>query len=105
MTELKPLGVIREIIIEAGLEMSYAYDDLVFVGNSLLIIRFATDSAQKIELFFNRDIEEEAKEEIGAKIIKGSLRRKINCVNCGHFTLKEDQENEQLTINFFEAES
>ena len=77
MTELieKPLGKITAILADLGLEVTYAYDDLVFVQHSAFLLQF-TDNPAALKLFTNTEcVPEEAataeKQIIGAHAAAG----------------------------------
>jgi len=55
---LKPLGTVREILESAGMGLSYAYEDLVFLEHNGFLLQF-TDRSQEVLIHIN----EEAKEE------------------------------------------
>ncbi len=57
MEEAKPLGKITAILADLGLEVTYAYDDLVFVQHSAFLLRFAHDPAE-VDLFCHADCNE-----------------------------------------------
>lgn len=54
MTEAKPLGKITAILADLGLEVTYAYDDLVFVQHSAFLLQF-TDEPNTLKLFANSE--------------------------------------------------
>jgi hypothetical protein len=40
---LKPLGKVRELVESAGMAISYAYDDLVFLDHNAFLLQFDED--------------------------------------------------------------
>jgi hypothetical protein len=98
----RPLGIIKEIINETGLDITYAYDDLVFAEHSLLIVKFCDDTPSSIEVYFNKDCEDSARSEFMEKIIEESGRRNFTAIEKGEFTLKDAAEEENLEITFYE---
>jgi hypothetical protein len=40
---LKPLGKVRELVEAAGMAISYAYDDLVFLDHNAFLLQFDED--------------------------------------------------------------
>ena len=102
---LRPLGLVKEMLNKCGLEITYAYDDLVFVEHSLFIVRFNDETPSLIELFFNKDCEEKNKKEILDKLKKESKGTDISPNYRGTFKLEEDKKNENLKITFLEEKS
>ena len=50
----RPLGYVMEILESVGLPVSYSYDDLVFVENNSLLIKFNDEEAKQLHLYFNK---------------------------------------------------
>ncbi len=94
----RALGVVKEILEEAGYELSYAYDDLVFADNTAFLIQF-DEKNHELNLFFNKDcynnkilgIEEQLKKSFNKKGFYVDFK--------GFFTLVE-KENEELELKF-----
>lgn len=40
---LKKLGVVKDIVESAGMEITHVYEDLVFLNHNALILQFAGD--------------------------------------------------------------
>src|SRR5512138_1076908 len=100
--KIRPIGIVREIINESGLEITYAYDDLLFIENSILIIKFDDDDPSKIGIYFSVDCDEMTGKDLFAKIKKSSLLRKMTAESLGKFRMEEDAGNEIINIEFIE---
>lgn len=57
--DLKPLGVVKEIIEDAGMSISYAYEDLVFIEHNAFLLQF-TDNNSKLLIHVNSDADASA---------------------------------------------
>lgn len=57
--QLKPLGIVREIVESAGMWISYAYDDLVFLEHNAFLLQF---TANDRELLVHTNMEAEPSE-------------------------------------------
>jgi hypothetical protein len=55
---LKPLGIVKEITDSVGIEVSYVYDDLVFVDHNAFFFQF-TDKNNAVVLHVNKDADEQ----------------------------------------------
>lgn len=51
---LRPLGVVKGIIESAGMGVSYAYEDLIFVDHNAFLLQF-TDSAEEVLIHINAE--------------------------------------------------
>ena len=53
---LKPLGIVKTIVEAAGMGISYAYDDLVFLDHNAFLLQF-TDNDKEILIHTNSEAE------------------------------------------------
>ncbi|MDG4474949.1 hypothetical protein [Thiovibrio frasassiensis] len=54
---LKPLGKVKTIVEAAGMGISYAYDDLVFLEHNSFLLQF-TDNDHEIMIHVNSEADE-----------------------------------------------
>lgn len=94
----RPLSLIMEITSAVGLEVTYEYDDLVFVSHNIFIYRF-TESGREVEIFFNIDCEPHAEKRIVETLVPAAKAKGIILSHRGHYTLSE-AEGENITIAF-----
>jgi hypothetical protein len=98
----RPLGKVMELASSTGLEVTYAFDDLVFSEHSLFIIRFDKKNETLIHVYFNRDCEENTAKEIWQTLFNGALKQKLKINNSGKFQITPKIESEEMDIEFFE---
>jgi len=100
MTEAtaKPLGKITALLADLGLEVTYAYDDLVFVQHSAFLLQF-TEQPRTMELFTNSECHPGEANLMIYKIIDSFKRDGFTVVPGGHFTLTQGEE-QTLEIEF-----
>lgn len=72
-TELKPLWRAKNMINDVDLEVTYEYDDLVFVKNNPFLLRFDLEDVSKIYVHFNVDCESDAVESL-SKVLEISAQ-------------------------------
>jgi len=97
MTE-KPLGKITAILADLGLEVTYAYDDLVFVQHSAFMIQFMDESA-KLKMFINTECEPETADSVAANVVAAIEKEGFELTLAGRFFLTPN-EDETLNIEF-----
>ncbi|ACN15212.1 hypothetical protein HRM2_21140 [Desulforapulum autotrophicum HRM2] len=97
---LSPLSLMMEITNAAGLEVTYQYDDLVFVSHNLFIYKF-TETGRKVDIFFNKDCEADAEQRLMKTLLVAAEDKGITLSKQGHYTLSETDE-ENISINFLE---
>ncbi|MBU2537685.1 MAG: hypothetical protein KKH22_04550 [Proteobacteria bacterium] len=54
---LKPLGMVKTIVEAAGMGISYAYDDLVFLDHNSFLLQFA-DNGGEVTIHVNSEADE-----------------------------------------------
>jgi hypothetical protein len=97
MTE-KPLGKITAILADLGLEVTYAYDDLVFVQHSAFMIQF-TDVPEKLKMFINTECEPETADSVAANVVTAFEKEGFDLILTGRYFLTPN-EDETLNIEF-----
>ena len=97
----RPLAEVKMMLEETGNDVSYAYDDLVFVEHTAFLIQFDDEKPENLKLYFNTDINEEEHAPIEQNLIPAAKKRKLNLLNSGYFSLKQKEDSEELQILFF----
>ena len=64
----KPLGKITALLADLGLEVTYAYDDLVFVQHSAFLLQF-TDKRNLLKLYTNSACDPKEANNIACNIV------------------------------------
>lgn len=90
----------KEIVEECGLKITYAYDDLVFIEHNPFLIRFDDEKTNNLFLFFNRDCEPDAAQELERKLKEASGARQMTITCGGRYELTPKEENEEIEIRF-----
>jgi hypothetical protein len=96
----RPLGEVRDIVQTTGLDISYAYDDLLFSDNSVFILRFDNDVDKKMYLYFNSDCNS-----VEAGILEKRLKTAgkiggFEISKAGLFTLEQLSDKEEIQVKF-----
>jgi hypothetical protein len=97
-----PLGKVRDIVQSTGLDISYAYDDLVFSDHSVFILRFDKEKPEKLYLYFNEDCNREEAEILEKSLVGGGKIGGFDVINSGLFSVEQVGEKEELEIKFIE---
>jgi len=98
--KIRPLGEVRDIVQSTGLDISYAYDDLVFSDHSAFIIRFDTEIEKKLHLYFNSDCNTDELKILENKLIAACKVSGFEIVNSGIFSVDQLEEKEEIQIKF-----
>jgi hypothetical protein len=96
----RPLGKIDNIVKSTGLEMSYAYDDLVFSDHSVFILRFDDKLTSHLHLYFNADCNRKEALLFENQLRKASEIEGFFIETLGSFTLNQLEGKNEVEIHF-----
>ena len=100
--DYRPLGVVKELIEEVGAEVSYVYEDLIFIKHNHFLLQFG--KVGEVLFFYANDEMEPKDSVIQYEIIKKNGAEKgLTVVDQGRYILTAN-ENEELTLKFLEKE-
>ncbi|HPR85593.1 MAG TPA: hypothetical protein PLG33_06055 [Prolixibacteraceae bacterium] len=95
----RDLEMVRSAIKEAtDLDITYAYDDLVFPEHVAFLIQYAPDSDKKMFCFFHVDCFPQSKREIFEQLTVSFQKRGCELSDKGSFSLA--QKGEEFEIRF-----
>jgi len=97
---LKQLGVVKNIVESAGMGISYAYDDLVFIDHNAFLLQF-TDNNSELMIHVNSEVDESA---IQADIIRlkaEATAKKMSLRGGNKYTLSQG-DDENIRLEFIE---
>ena len=100
---LRPLYRVNELAQAVGQEITYAYDDLVFISHSDVLIQFVGGDEDPLNLYLHQDLDSKvfgatkAKYEINAKQQGTTLQYK------GRFSMNPKEGCEEIDLQFFPA--
>ena len=94
----RPLGLVTALLADCGLEVTYAYDDLVFVQHSAFLLQF-TDEPKSLKMYINTECEQAVAEEVGQKIIDAHAEKAFSVMSAGKFTVSQN-EDETIDLTF-----
>jgi hypothetical protein len=95
---LKPLGIVKTIVEAAGMGISYAYDDLVFLDHNAFLLQF-TDNDQEILIHANREAEGGEINDSVAKLKNAAVAQGMTFMDGGLYTLTQ-LDDENIRIEF-----
>ena len=99
-TSLRPLGTVIQLLEELGHEVTYAYDDLVFVNHNGFLLQFE-NSGPALNLFFNQNFPQNETESVEQSIIPAGDKFGLSIITKGRYSITE-KDNENVQIEFFE---
>lgn len=99
----RPLGIITEVIEQMDLEVTYAYDDLVFISHNAFLLRMG-DKGQTVHLYFNEESEADKRDMMQDELTRLAVARGLEIVYSGTYKM-QTREDEQLDIHFYEVQA
>lgn len=97
--KFRNLEVVREIVKEAtGLDITYAYDDLVFPEHMAFLIQFDDNNDKNLYCYFHSDCNPVDKTKLFNQISEVSSQKDFAIENNGIFKLH--QKGEEVEIRF-----
>lgn len=98
--EFKPLGIVKEIIEACGTNISYMYDDLIFIEHNPYMVQFSDSGEREFYVFFNENIESEPCAELKLKMVAEGKLREFKVIFKGYYKMVPDEEKEEFKIEF-----
>ena len=101
--QYRPLGVVKEMLEQIGIEVTYAYEDLVFIKDNHFLLQFGPVGET---LFFRANVETEPGEaqQLFAAILPVAKAQGINLIQRGRYRVSAS-EGENLSLQFFDEAS
>lgn len=99
----RPLGHIREMINALGLEVTYIYDDLVYVEHNAFLLQMG-ESGEKIFLYFNTESDPAERDSITGQLEKAGQARELSIQRKGTFTMSQVPDEERIEMVFLDGE-
>ena len=96
--KFRPLGIAKEIIQSAGMEVTYTYDDLVFIEHNPIIVQFDDKNKKNLIIYFNVDCEDSAAEKIEKKLNDAATEREFTITISGEFEIAQKKGVEEIEI-------
>lgn len=98
---LYELEKVRFIIKDAcGLDIAYAYDNLVFAEHGLLLIQFVDKAGCKLDCWFNHEILETEEINIFDSLVKTASLNNAVITYKGRFSMKQKSDSDEIDIEF-----
>ena len=99
--ELYELEKVRFIIKDAcGLDIAFAYDNLVFAEHGLFLIQFLDFEGSRLACWFNNEIIETEEIRMFDSLAKTSSLNNTKIIYNGRFSMKQKKGKENIDIEF-----
>ena len=86
----------------SGLDIAYAYEDLVFSEHGIFIFQFDAKNANIFYCWFNKDCVENDRISLLNSLVKSAVLNKVEVIYKGKYEMIQ-KEDEQISVNFINA--
>ncbi len=100
---LKPLGIIKEMLGNIGLEVTYAYDDLVFVEHNAFLLRMGK-SGEDIRLYFNTNSSKDKRNDITNLLLECGRQYRFQIDRKGTYSIQQTEDQDEFQLRLFEGQ-
>jgi hypothetical protein len=97
---LRPLGLATEIIDDLKLEVTYAYDDLLFVEHNTFILQFDDARQKNFRIYFNAECEAGTAARLEQALSAAARARECSIESCGKFELAAPEGSSEFQVRF-----
>ena len=97
----RPLAYIRDVVNAIGLEVTFMYEDLVYIEHNAFLLRMG-DSGEIVYLYFNTESNLDERDAISEKLQVAGRSRELNIIRKGCYTMTQKPDEENIEIQFFE---
>lgn len=95
----RPLGLVREMLETMGLELTYAYDDLVFVGHNAFLLQFE-DAGETVGLHVNAECPAGEVDGLVARALRAGSGAGLKVVVRGRYEISADGREGVFSLRF-----
>jgi len=98
------LEKVRFIIKDAtGLDVAYAYDDLVFSEHGVFIIQFDKTNANAITCWFNKECVDKERHSFFKSLTTTAILNNMKIVYKGKYEMTQKENSEEISLKFIPA--
>jgi hypothetical protein len=98
-TQLRPLGIVKEVVEELGHEITYAYEDLVFIQHNDFLLQFG-EKPEELFLFFNTECPSDEADAIAVMLLPAGASKGLDVIRKGTYSMTEEHgDNLKITFN------
>ena len=98
--QYRPLGVVKEVLERIGLEVTYAYEDLVFTDKNFFLLQFG-EKGDLLYYYANVDAAETTDRQIFTTLLPLANSQGISLTHRGRYRLSAG-EGEHLSLELLE---
>ncbi len=94
----RSLTEVKELIEDLGFNISYPFDDLVFIDTNAFLVQYNDEVENGIWVRFNSEIDEVAKKELTEQLKASPKAKKFKMKIEGSYTLQDSEEEGEFKL-------
>lgn len=97
---LRPFGIIKTLIDTIGLDISFAYDDLVFIEHNAFLLQMGEKSGADLGVWFNEDSTPTDRPGILSRLQTEGAKLSLDIYEKGTYSLNSLDGSEEMQLEF-----
>jgi len=97
---LRPLGIIKDLVEAIGLDISYMYDDLLFIEHNAFLLQMSETDGAMLGLWFNEESTPGERPQILTNLQVEGRKLSLHIEEKGTYTLTGEEEGESFQLEF-----
>lgn len=99
----RPLGLVKNIIEAIGLDITYLYDDLIFIEHNAFLLQMGADKHEEIGVWFNEESTPADRPQMLLRLEEEGRRYALSILEKGTYSLSDNKNGEGVDIRFTAA--
>ena len=100
----RPLGLIKEMIEAVGLEVTYVFEELVFIEHNAFLLQMG-EEGKNVAVRFNTESKPEARPEMLSRLQRASSPLGLDVAAGGLFSIHQEDGEETFQLKFIPSAS
>lgn len=101
---LRPLGIVKNLVEAMHLDISYVYEDLVFVEHNAFLLQMSSEKGEDIVVWFNEESTPEDRPQIFSRLQQTGHALGLLLQDKGTYSIDADDGGDSLKLRFMPAE-
>jgi hypothetical protein len=93
--QAKPIGMVKEIILAAGLRVSYTYDDLIFTEDNSVIFQFDSKDKKSFRFYVNTTLDSSASARLEKRLDDAAQEAGYTVIKSGEFEMEKKKNSDE----------
>jgi len=99
----RPLGLVKNIVEAIGLDITYLYDDLIFIEHNAFLLQMGSEKNEEIGVWFNEESTPADRPQMLLRLQEEGSRCALNVLEKGTYSLVDNSSGEGVDIRFTAA--